>query len=99
MYMSEKERYQIIDYFLENTYYTKEYYVKKLDSLNAELKEVEKDLRANKREFIPLQRIKKSYDRDQEKLRRKEAIVAKQKVAIYGVKSSANIGFWYKSRP
>ena len=25
MYMSEKERYQIIDYFLENTYYTKEY--------------------------------------------------------------------------
>ena len=38
-----------------------------------------------------MQRIKKSYDRDQEKLRRKEAIVAKQKVAIYGVKSSANI--------
>ena len=59
--------------------------------MNAELKEVEKELRANKREFIPLQRIKKSYDRDQEKLRRKEAIVAKQKVAIYGVKSSANI--------
>ena len=75
----------------QKPYYTKEYYVKKLDSLNAELKEVEKDLRANKREFIPLQRIKKSYDRDQEKLRRKEAIVAKQKVAIYGVKSSANI--------
>lgn len=72
-------------------YYTKEYYLKKLDSLNAELKEVEKDLRANKREFVPLQRIKKSYERDQEKLRRKEAIVAKQKVAIYGVKSSANI--------
>lgn len=72
-------------------YYTKEYYLNKLDSLNAELKEVEKELRANKREFIPLQRIKKSYDRDQEKLRRKEAIVAKQKVAIYGVKSSANI--------
>ncbi len=72
-------------------YYTKDYYLKKLDSLNAELKEVEKDLRANKREFVPLQRIKKSYERDQEKLRRKEAIVAKQKVAIYGVKSSANI--------
>lgn len=72
-------------------YYTKEYYLNKLESLNAELKEVEKELRANKREFIPLQRIKKSYDRDQEKLRRKEAIVAKQKVAIYGVKSSANI--------
>ncbi len=72
-------------------YYTKEYYIKKLESLNDELKEVEKDLKANKREFVPLQRIKKSYERDQEKLRRKEAIVAKQKVAIYGVKSSANI--------
>lgn len=72
-------------------YYTKDYYIKKLESLNDELKEVEKDLRANKREFVPLQRIKKSYERDQEKLRRKEAIVAKQKVAIYGVKSSANI--------
>lgn len=72
-------------------YYTKEYYLNKLDSLNAEIKEVEKELRANKREFIPLQRIKKSYDRDQEKLRRKEAIVAKQKIAIYGVKNAANI--------
>ena len=72
-------------------YYTKEYYTKRLESLQAELKEVEKELRANKREFIPLQRIKKSYDRDQEKLRRKEAIVAKQKIALYGVKSSANV--------
>ena len=82
---------QITESAGKKPYYTKEYYVKKLDSLNAELKELEKELRANKREFVPLQRIKKSYERDQEKLRRKEAIVAKQKVAIYGVKSSANI--------
>ncbi len=75
----------------QKPYYSREYYVKKLESLEAEIKETEKDLRANKREFIPLQRIKKSYDRDQQKLRRKEAIVAKQKIALYGVKSSAKI--------
>lgn len=72
-------------------YYSKEYYLNKLEALTQEIKDVEKELKANKREFIPLQRIKKSYDRDQEKLRRKEAIVAKQKIAIYGVKSAANI--------
>jgi hypothetical protein len=76
---------------IQKPYYSKEYYLKKLESLEAEIKETEKDLRANKREFIPLQRIKKSYDRDQQKLRRKEAIVAKQKIALYGVKSSAKI--------
>ncbi len=75
----------------QKPYYSREYYENKLAELEAELKETEKDLRSNKREFIPLQRIKKSYDRDQEKLRRKEAIVAKQKVAIYGSKNSANI--------
>ena len=72
----------------QKPYYTKEYYLKRLDSLQTELKDVEKELKANRREFVPLERIKKSYDRDQEKLRRKEAIVAKQKVAIYGVKAS-----------
>ncbi len=75
----------------QKPYYSREHYEQKLAELEAELKETEKDLRSNKREFIPLQRIKKSYDRDQEKLRRKEAIVAKQKVAIYGSKNSANI--------
>ena len=75
----------------QKPYYSREYYENKLAELEAELKETEKDLRSNKREFIPLQRIKKSYDRDQEKLRRKEAIVAKQKVAIYGSKNSANV--------
>lgn len=69
-------------------YYSKDYYLKRLDSLQSELKEVEKELKANRREFVPLERIKKSYDRDQEKLRRKEAIVAKQKVSIYGIKAS-----------
>ena len=75
----------------QKPYYSREHYEQKLAELEAELKETEKDLRSNKREFVPLQRIKKSYDRDQEKLRRKEAIVAKQKVAIYGSKNSANI--------
>lgn len=76
---------------IQKPYYSRDYYVKKLESLEAEIKETEKELRANKREFVPLQRIKKSYDRDQQKLRRKEAIVAKQKIALYGVKSSSKI--------
>lgn len=87
----EVEELKQIQQSSKKPYYTREYYANKLASLNEELKEVEKDLRANKREFIPLQRIKKSHDRDQEKLRRKEAIVAKQKIAIYGVKNAANI--------
>ena len=76
---------------IQKPYYSREYYVKKLESLEEEIKETEKELRANKREFVPLQRIKKSYDRDQQKLRRKEAIVAKQKIALYGVKSASKI--------
>lgn len=75
----------------QKPYYSREYYENKLAELEAELKETEKDLRSNKREFIPLQRIKKSYDRDQEKLRRKEAIVAKQKVVLYGVNNYVDI--------
>ena len=59
----------------------------KLLELEEELKEAEKELRANKAEYIPLTRIHKAYVRDGEKLRKKEMQVAKQKVALYGVNS------------
>lgn len=72
-------------------YYSLEYYENKLEQLQLELKDAEKELRANKREFIPLQRIKKSYERNNAKLRRKEAIVARQKIALFGVANSENI--------
>jgi len=66
----------------------KEYYEKKLEELDEELREAEKELRLNKSEYIPLTRIYKAYDRDSEKLRKKEMQVAKQKIALYGVNSN-----------
>lgn len=68
--------------------FEKEYYEQKLLELEEELRVAEKELRANKNEYIPLTRIHKAYARDTEKLRKKEMQVAKQKVALYGVKSS-----------
>lgn len=63
-----------------------------LDSLNSRLEvlkkrlsDSEKNFKANKKEFIPLRKIKKTLEADKDKLRRKEAIVAKQKVLLFGV--------------
>lgn len=68
--------------------FEKEYYEQKLVELDAELKETEKELRVNKSEYVPLTRIHKAYERDSEKLRKKEIQIAKQKVALYGINSS-----------
>lgn len=57
----------------------------RLEVLQARLVDAEKNLKANKKEFIPLQKIKKTLESDKTKLRRKEAIVAKQKVLLFGV--------------
>ena len=67
--------------------FEKEYYEQRLVELDEELKEAEKELRQNKSEYVPLKRIHKAYARDSEKLRKKELVVAKQKVALYGVNS------------
>lgn len=45
----------------------------------------EKELKANKKEYVPLAKIKKHLESDKAKLRRKEAVVAKQKVVLFGV--------------
>ena len=57
----------------------------RLAVLNERLAESEKELKANKKEFLPLARIKKNLESDKTKLRRKEAVVAKQKVMLFGV--------------
>ena len=51
----------------------------------------EKEFRAVKKEYLPLAKIKKSYEKDKVKLRRKEALVAKQKVVLYGVNNYVDI--------
>lgn len=76
---------------VDKPYYSKEYYDNHLAELELELKDVEKELRLVNREYNPLKRIKKTLDRDIVKLRRKEALVAKQKVRIYGVNNSEDI--------
>lgn len=57
----------------------------RLEVLNQRLAESEKELKANKKEYLPLARIKKHLEADKTKLRRKEAVVAKQKVMLFGV--------------
>ena len=63
----------------------------RLEILKQRLKENEKELSANRKEFVPLRRVNMTLDNDKKKLRRKEAIVAKQKVVLYGVNNYVDI--------
>ena len=63
----------------------------KLAEEQDKLKANEKELRQCKKEFIPLRRVKRTLESDEKKLRRKEALVAKQKVVLYGVNNYADI--------
>ena len=64
---------------------------KELAETQEKLKANEKELRQCKKEFIPLRRVKKTLESDEKKLRRKEALVAKQKVVLYGVNNYSDI--------
>lgn len=75
----------------DKPYFTREYYVSKLDALEKELADTNKELRANKREYNPIIKCKKALARDGEKLRKKEVQVAKQKIALFGVNASKNV--------
>ena len=66
-------------------------YQERLVVLKERLKVNEKDLKANKKEFLPLMRVRKNLDNDKKKLRRREALVAKQKVVLYGVNNYVDI--------
>ena len=63
----------------------------KLAEEQEKLKANEKELRQCKKEYIPLRRVKRTLESDVKKLRRKEALVAKQKVVLYGVNNYADI--------
>lgn len=75
----------------DKPYFTRDYYVSKLESLEKEFADVNKELRANKREYNPIVKCKKALARDGEKLRKKEMVVAKQKIALYGVNAPKNV--------
>ena len=55
------------------------------------LKLNEKDLKLCKKDYIPLNKVWRTHENDEKKLRRKEALVAKQKVVLYGVNNYADI--------
>ena len=57
----------------------------KLAELQERQKQNDKYLKINKKEYLPLARIERSLESDKEKLRRREAIVAKKKMVIFGV--------------
>ena len=63
----------------------------RLAVLRERLRLAEKELRTNNREYLPLRRVANTLDSDKKKLRRKEAIVAKQKVQLYGVNNYVDI--------
>lgn len=71
--------------------YSAEELTNMIASEKEELKANEKELRKCKREFIPLRRVKKTLENDEKKLRRKEVLVAKQKVELYGVNNIQDI--------
>lgn len=68
-----------------------EEYEARLATLKDRLTANEKELRKVKKEFLPLRKVAKTLESDEKKLRRKEAIVAKQKVVLYGVNNIGDI--------
>jgi hypothetical protein len=72
--------------------------MRSVEELEAHLEELEqrlqfntKELRNIKKEYIPLRKVRKTLENDKKKLRRKEALVAKQKIILYGVNNIAEI--------
>ena len=72
-------------------YATEEAYLERLAVLDERLKSAKKDLKINNKELNPLEKVKRTLERDKLKLRRKYAIVAKKKVALYGVNNYVDI--------
>ena len=65
--------------------------VARLATIEERLKNARKDYKTNLKEYRPLKKVMNDLDRYQTKLRRKEAIVAKKKVALYGVNNYVDI--------
>ena len=68
-----------------------EEYEERLAMLTERLKANEKELRGIKKEYLPLMKVRKNLESDKKKLRRREALVAKQKVLLYGVNNIVDI--------
>lgn len=65
--------------------------VARLEMLEERLKDVKKDYKTNMKEYRPLKKVMNDLEKYQTKLRRKDTIVAKKKVALYGVNNYVDI--------
>lgn len=72
-------------------YSTEEAYLERLAILEERLKNAKKELKINAKELNPLEKVNRTLERDKIKLRRKYAIAAKKKVALYGVNNYVDI--------
>ncbi len=70
---------------------TEEECLNRIAVLEERLKNAKKDYKINMKEYRPLKKVMTDLERYQTKLRRKEAIVAKKKVALYGVNNYVDI--------
>ncbi len=70
---------------------TEEECLNRIAVLEERLKNAKKDYKTNMKEYRPLKKVMNDLERYQTKLRRKEAIVAKKKVALYGVNNYVDI--------
>jgi hypothetical protein len=93
-----KEESQIVATMMSNREYSTEErerivldYRDKMAELAERLRLNEKAIRENNREFVPLRRIKNTFDRDMRLLRKREAIIAKQEVIVYGVNNISTV--------
>lgn len=74
-----------------NQFATEEEYEERIALLEERLKEAKKDFKQNAKEYKPLEKVRKTLEKDKAKLRRREAIVAKKKVELYGVNNFVDI--------
>lgn len=62
-----------------------------LEELEAKIKISDKEFKQCKKDFLPLDKVWKKYESYVKKLNRREALVARQKVMLYGVNNYAEI--------
>lgn len=82
---------EVKEVVIEKPRFKKQYYENRLEVLEKELKEVQAELKLNKKDFLPLQKVYKTYARDEVKLRRQEALVVNQKVNAFGVNKKVKL--------
>lgn len=72
-------------------YSSEKAYLERIAILEERLKVAKKDFKINAKELNPLEKVNRTLERDKIKLRRKEAIVAKKRIALYGVNEYVDI--------